>query len=153
MNVELRRINWDNYKELLKLEVKEFQEKYVAPVQFGFIEAYLNQEHCKTEILGIYGDGVMAGYAVIQFWKNDVGAWYDIHRFMLDWHFQGNGLGSEAFKKIMEYVETSPMGTGSHAVIEFMPENKKAAHIYHKYGFTDTDEFNQHGEQKAVFDL
>lgn len=155
MGIELKKITWDNYKDFLDLEVEESQKKYVASPQFGITEAYLNQIQgcCTTEILGIYKNSVMAGHVVIQLWKKESRTWYDIHRFMLDRHFQGNGNGSAAFEKVMEYVRTNPMGQASFAVIEFMPENAKAAHIYHSHGFKDTDEFNRYGEQKAVLRL
>lgn len=40
------------------------------------------------------------------------------------------------------------MGNASKVIIEYMPENVVASHIYHSYGFRDTNEFNRFGKLK-----
>ena len=149
--IRLENITWDMFKDFKELSVNENQNKYVASSVISLAEAYIHNSNqmCKAIVKVIYNDQDMIGYALINYIPNNDGGFYDFHRFMIDKRYQGKGFGKIVFCTVMDYIKTMPMGNASKVIIEFMPENAVASHIYHAYGFNDTNEFNKFGEIKA----
>jgi Acetyltransferases len=150
--IHLEKVTWENYNEYKNLSVKEEQNKYVASSMISLAEAYIHcsNQSCKVEIKAIYNDNDLIGYAEILYKSEGNENYYDFHRFMIDKKYQGLGIGKVAFKTVMDYIKTMPLGIASKVIIEYMPENAVAGKIYHTYGFVDTNEFNHYGEIKAV---
>jgi diamine N-acetyltransferase len=153
--VQLENITWDMFQDFKELAVHESQNKYVASSVISLAEAYVHNSNqmCKAVVKAIYKDTDLIGYALIQYTPNGGDSFYDFHRFMIDQSYQGKGFGKIAFYAVMDYIKTMPMGNASKVIIEFMPENEAASHIYHSYGFIDTNEFNRFGEIKAELRL
>lgn len=153
--IRLSQISWDNFKECINLSVQKDQERYVASNLYSFAESYMNVTYgvCEAQPLAIYHDDTMIGFTLLYYKKQKEGNYYEIRRFMIDQKYQGKGYGKKAFHTIMEYIRTLPMGPATRAVLDYMPSNDTASHIYHSYGFQDTDEYNQDGEVRTVYIL
>ncbi len=149
--IHLENVTWDIYKDFLELSVNENQKKFVASSVISLAEAYINNTNqiCQSNVKAIFDDTELIGYALIQYTSNAEDSFYDFHRFMIDKKYQRKGYGKSAFHAVMDYLKSMPMGLAAKVIIEYMQENEVASHIYHSYGFEDTNEFNRFGEIKA----
>ncbi len=151
--LRLSQADWTNFKECINLSVLKEQERFVASNLYSFAEAYMNITYGVYEVqpMIIYHDDTMIGFTLLYYKKLKEESYYEIRRIMIDQNFQGRGYGKKAFDTIMEYIKTFPMGIAKKAVLDYMPCNDTASHIYHNYGFRDTEEFNQDGEVRTVY--
>lgn len=149
--IRLENVTWEMFSAFKELAVNENQNKYVSSSLVSLSEAYvlnLNQI-CKAEVKAIFNEDCLIGHAFIHYYLKGENSFYNLQRFMLDKKYQGKGYGKNAFDVVLDYIKTLPMGKASKVVLEYMPDNAVASHIYHSYGFVDTDEINQQGEVKA----
>ena len=153
--IHLENVTMDTLREFAALSVHDFQNKFVSASTISLGEAYIHNlgEVCKAQIKAIYNDNDMIGHALIQYTPNGDESFYDFHRFMIDKRYQGQGYGKKAFTVVMDYIKTMPFGEASKVILEYMPGNDVASHIYHAYGFVDTDEYNKYGEVKTKLSL
>ncbi len=153
--IKLQQITWDMFGEFKNLEVDESQRQYVTTSLFSLAEAYMNVSNKISDAIinVIYDDKAMIGYVLIYYKKDGENSYYDLHRYMIDQHFQGKGYGKKSFQVIMEYIKTLPLGIAKKVILEYMPKNEVAKYIYHSYGFQDTEEYNRFGEVKTEYYL
>ncbi len=127
MNIILRNINEDNWRECIKLKVKDEQKRFVASNENGLALAYAHKE---MEPRGIYEDGTMIGF--IMFAKDPDDGQYYINRFMIDEKYQSKGYGREALRILLKELKNE--GVQSLDIIH-KPDNARAIKIYNSLGF------------------
>ena len=131
MNITLRKIDENNWRECIKLSVKEDQKEFVATNENGLALAYAHKE---TNPLLIYSDGTPVGF-IMYGCDPDDGLYY-INRFMIDKNHQGNGYGREALRILLNNLHSD--GVESVDIIH-KPDNYAAIRLYKSFGFELTE--------------
>ena len=65
---------------------------------------------------------------------------YWLWRYMIDKKLQGNGYGSAAMEKIIDYFKSHG---ADHILLSTKETNTAALSLYHKYQFAETGEMNE----------
>ncbi|MBQ9008722.1 MAG: GNAT family N-acetyltransferase, partial [Clostridia bacterium] len=159
--IHLERITGKNVWEILKLQVREDQRKFVASNETSIIEAYIAQNaHGHAFPFGIYADDIPVGFCMIGYGTDD--SWtdapaiardsYNLWRLMIDAHFQGRGYGKAAMEQILSFIRTMPVEPATRCWLSYEPENHAARQLYRSFGFQETGDWD--GEEMiAVLDL
>ncbi len=141
MNLELRTIDDTNKDAVELLEVSDSQKQYIASNKSS-LEAATNEEYREiARPFAIYADGKMIGFTMFAFELTsiDPNDRYWLWRFMIDKNLQGNGYGSAALEKIIDYFKSHG---ADHILLSTKESNASALSLYHKYQFTETGEMN-----------
>jgi diamine N-acetyltransferase len=83
--ITLREITEDNLREVLKLNVSEVQNQFVAPNPVSVAQAYFKRE--RAWFRGIYADDTAVGFVMLH--DDSREAIYFLWRFMIDERYQG----------------------------------------------------------------
>ena len=132
MNISLRKINEDNWRECIRLKVRADQERFIASNENGLALAYAHKE---MEPRGIYSDDKMIGF--IMYAKDPDDGMYYINRFNIDEKHQGKGCGRKALELLLSQLKES--GVESVDIIH-KPDNDIAIKLYKSLGFELTEE-------------
>jgi len=153
---EIRPVTKDNWRELIKLEVRDEQKgfvasnvKSIAESQFGYDEPDFG--HWDFHPFGIYDDdGVPVGFLMYGFNFAHPKQQAFIIRLMVDEKFQGKGYGRFGMEKLLEIFRADErirvVG------ISYEPENEGARKLYASLGFIEPGEMIE-GETLAVLKL
>ena len=142
MSVELRPVTLENWQILIKLKVREDQEKFVASNVYSIAQAHFGDEyhgHWNLFPFGIYDGDTAVGFVMyaLNFEYSKHQAY--IQRLMVDVNFQGKGygrFGMEAMLKI--FREDERIKTVG---ISYEPTNEVGRKLYASLGFVETGEF------------
>lgn len=132
MNIKLRNINEDNWRECIALTVSKEQERFVASNENGLALAYAHKE---MQPRAIYAEDKMAGF--IMYARDPDDGLYYINRFMVDEKFQNKGYGEKALRILLDELKNK--GVTSVDILH-KPDNEVAIKIYRRLGFKPTDE-------------
>ena len=158
--IYLKKIDWDNFDEFMKLEVRDDQKTFVATVASSLSQAYvyLTNDDFSPFALAIYHDDQLIGHTLIIYKRKEENIYgnddsYVIRRFMIDKRFQGRGYGSKALAKIITFIKSFPYGIVDSVYLSYHPKNIVAINLYNKYSFYDTGRKLDNGEVIARLDL
>ena len=146
--IELRKITWDNFYKIVKLELHEEQKKFVANNLYSLAQAYVASTNGGIPMpYAIYLDEIPIGFMMLSYEPKDPNEAddedvYDIWRFMIDKNYQGKGYGKQAISKALEIIKTFPHGPATAVVLSFVPANDGAKNLYASFGFVETGEMN-----------
>ena len=141
MQLELRTIDDANKGAVELLEVSDDQKQYIAINKDSLITA-CNEEHREVaRPFAIYADHRIIGFTMFAFdlTSSDPNDRYWLWRFMIDKNSQGNGYGSAALEKIIDYFKSHG---ADHILLSTKESNTSALSLYHKYQFAETGEMN-----------
>ena len=152
---EIRPVTKDNWRELIKLEVREDQKgfvasnvKSIAESQFGYDEPDFG--HWDFHPFGIYDNNIPVGFLMYGFNFSHPKQQAFIIRLMVDEKFQGKGYGRFGMEKLLEIFRADErirvVG------ISYEPENEGARKLYANLGFVEPGEMLE-GETLAVLKL
>lgn len=145
MIVTLKQIDRDNWEEAINLSVKEEQKSFMASNLYSIAEVqFMNN----FQTMGVYDSEEMIGFTMFGIDPDDGNYW--IYRLMIDEKFQGNGLGTEAVRKVIEFIKSINVTKIPCIMIGYNPGNKGAQATYKKAGFVET-EVAPWGEQLATY--
>ena len=142
MNLELRAIDNANKNTVELLEVFEHQKQYIASNKIS-LETAANEKYREiARPFGIYADEKIIGFTMFAFelTSSDPNDRYWLWRFMIDKNSQGNGYGSAALEKIIDYFKRHD---ADHILLSTKETNTSALSLYHKYQFAETGEMNE----------
>ena len=141
MNLELRAIDDTNQNAVELLEVPDRQKQYIASNKDSLETAVKEEYREIARPFAIYADGKIVGFTMFAFELNssDPNDRYWLWRFMIDQNSQGNGYGSVALEKIIDYFKSHG---ADHILLSTKESNTSALSLYHKYQFTETGEMN-----------
>ena len=158
--IHLEKVNWDNYKEVLKLKVTKEQEEYVADNDTSLIHAFLAMSDGEpVYAFAIYNDDKVVGFIQMGYdddwsgeehesWLNssvykkwEGKKYYFIWRFMIDKKYQKKGYGKEALIKAIEFLRTKPSGDAEYITLSYERTNEVAKKLYASLGFYEPEEF------------
>lgn len=131
MNITLRKITQDNWRECIALKVSDEQKKFVASNENTLALTYV---HPEVNPLAIYLDEKIIGL-ITHALDPDENIYY-INRFMIDENYQGKGYGRAALKMMIEKLKNDGV-----KVLDIIhnPNNHSAIKLYASLGFELTD--------------
>lgn len=141
MHLELRAIDDTNKEAVELLEVSDSQKQYIASNKHS-LETTTKEEYREiARPFAIYADGKIIGFTMFAFelTSSDPNDRYWLWRFMIDKNFQGNGYGSGALEKIIDYFKRHG---ADHILLSTKESNTSALSLYHKYQFAETGAMN-----------
>jgi diamine N-acetyltransferase len=138
--IEAREVNAHNWREVVRIEPREDQRRFVASVAY-----YLNLCHYGGvwKPLALYHDGEPVGFAMWGYDAEDDSHW--IGGFVIDGQHQGKGYGRAALETMLDHLATQP--GYREAALSYEPENTVARRLYASLGFVETGE---HVEDELV---
>jgi len=151
---EIRPVTKHNWKELIRLKVRDDQTHFVASNLYSIAEAQFGDEfegHWDLYPFGIYEEGdTPVGFLMYALnFKHPTHQAF-IQRLMVDERYQGKGYGRFGMKKMLEIfrAEERIQVVG----ISYEPENEGARKLYASLGFEETGRIIE-GEAEAVLRL
>ena len=152
---ELRPVTKDNWRDLIRLQVRDDQKNFVAPnvnsiaeSQFGYDEA--ESGHWDFHPFGIYEGDTPVGFLMYGFNFNHPQRQAFIIRLMVDDKFQGKGYGRFGMEQMINIFR------GDERIrdvgISYEPENEVARKLYASLGFVEPGEILD-GETLAILKL
>lgn len=145
MSIELRPVTKSNFEAVIRLEVSDEQQQYVASNLYSLAESKVYPE-CIP--LAIYDNNRLVGFLMYAFNLEDESYW--ICRLMIDRYFQGHGYAKQAMQSIIKEIRKRPKSSDLKLSIE--PGNQAAEHLYASLGFIKTGEFVE-GEEVMCLDF
>ena len=132
--VELKAITEDNFLDAFRLKLAQGQESFVSHPIRSLAQAYVYRTQCQP--FGIYADEKMVGYVMV-IYDYDVPE-YDVWHMMIDAASQGQGYGSEAMDRVIDYIKTKPFGDSDRVALTCNKDNPVARKLYESKGFAAT---------------
>jgi diamine N-acetyltransferase len=141
---EIRPVTKDNWKQLIRLKVREDQTGFVASNLYSIAEAQFGFDddegsHWDTCVYGIYDDNskpvgfLMCGY---NFLASRLQAF--IFRLMVDESYQSMGYGRFGMNWMLKQFKKDDRIKG--VGISYEPENEVGRKLYASLGFVETGE-------------
>jgi diamine N-acetyltransferase len=146
MNVSLREIDKNNFRECVNLKVAGSQEKFVAPNVMSIAQLKI---YPAANAFAVYAGEEMVGF-VMYGCDEDDGHFY-LGRLMIDEKHQGKGFGRAATLEVIERMKQAE--NCQELFLSFVPENVGAEKLYSSIGFERTGKTSESGEIIMRFDL
>lgn len=147
--LRLEKVNGKDVWDIVKLEVSNDQNGFVAANDISIIEAYTALTGNGYAFpFGIYEDDMPVGFLMIGFdaddyWENApkiARGNYNLWRLMIDRNYQGKGFGRKAVSLALDFINTFPCGAAEYCWLSYEPENDVARQLYSSFGFAETGE-------------
>lgn len=132
MPISLREINEDNWRDCIRLKVREDQKRFVATNENGLALAYAHKE---MRPRGIYNGDEIVGFLMYACDPDD-GLYY-INRFMIDEKYQNKGYGRNALEILLDMLKRENV---NEVDIIHKPDNYVAIKLYESLGFKLTED-------------
>ena len=136
MNVSLREITPENFKECINLKVAEEQKDFVAPNVTSIAQSKI---YPTGQPFAVYNDHELVGF--VMFGLDIEDDRYYLVRLMIDEKFQGKGFGKAATLAVIEKMKR--IEGCNEIYLSFVPENKGAEKLYKSVGFERTGEISE----------
>ena len=150
---EIRPVTKNNWRELIRLKVREDQTHFVASNLYSIAEAQFGDEydgHWDLYPYGIYDGDTPVGFLMYGLNFEHPSQQAFIIRLMVDEKYQGKGYGRFGMEKALEMFR---LDERIQAVgISYEPENDSARKLYADLGFRETGRMIE-GEVEAVLQL
>lgn len=136
MNVSLREIDRNNYRECINLKVADGQKKFVASNLFSIAQSKI---YPNLNPLVIYAGDEMVGFVMYGYNADDERFWLD--RLMIAEKHQAKGYGRAAVLDVIERLRQ--IEDCRELYLSFVPENTGAEKLYTSIGFERTGEIEE----------
>jgi len=150
---EIRPVTKDNWRELIKLQVREDQRHFVASNLYSIAQAQFGDEyegHWDLNPFGIYDEEKPVGFLMYGYNFSHPVQQAFILRLMVDEKYQGKGYGRFGMERVLEIFRADERI--KQVGISYEPENNVARKLYASKGFVETGEIFE-GEVVAVANL
>ena len=147
--INLQKITWDNWKDVIRLKVKDEQDGFIASNMFSLAQSYvaLLNEDLPPMSYAICKDDLVIGFVMMYHETAEECDYdeesYDVCRFMIDKNYQGKGYGKKAFEKTLELIKTFPQGNAASVFLSYEPENEVARKLYASFGFVENGDMEE----------
>jgi len=145
VQIELREITMENFREVIRLEVAEDQKGFVASNMYSLAEAKADGV---SNPLAIYSGEELVGF-IMYCMDRKSGTGY-VDRLMVAEGQQGKGYGRAAMLMVIERLKNTP--GCRHIQTSFEPTNAVADGLYHALGFRRNGDVVD-GETVVILDL
>ena len=136
MNVSLREITPENFKECIDLKVADEQSSFVASNLMSIAQAKI---YPSRHPMAVYTGEKMVGFVMFGH-DSDDGKFY-LGRLMIAAEHQGKGYGKATVLAVIEKLRENP--DCREIYLSFVPENTHAERVYEKIGFERTGEISE----------
>ena len=150
---EIRPVTKENWKELVRLKVREDQTHFVASNVYSIAEAQFGDDYegyWDLYPFGIYDENMPVGFLMYGLNFEHPKQQAFIIRLMVDEKYQGKGHGRFAMEKMLEIFRADDRIMT--VAISYEPENEGARKLYASLGFIEPGEMIE-GETLAVLKL
>jgi diamine N-acetyltransferase len=152
---EIHPVTKDNWRALIKLQVREDQKHFVASNVYSIAESQFGYDdpddgHWDMFPFGIYDNDEPVGFLMYGYNFDRAKQQAFIIRLMVAEKYQGKGYGRFAMEKMLEIFRADPRITD--VGISYEPENEVARKLYASYGFVEPGTLVD-GETLAVLKL
>ena len=145
--ISFRAITEDNFGTIIRMKRPD-NEGFVASNAYSLAQAWLYRDNNDVYPFAIYNDEEPVGFMMLD--EDLEERCLVIWRIMFPEEHQNKGYGTAAIKKIVELARES--GKYDFMILDYVPENKIAEHVYTKIGFKPTGE-ESNGEIVLRMDL
>ena len=135
--IELREVNIDNLREILRLKVPPEQERFVATNAISIAQAYFHRD--EAWFRGIYDDDTPVGFLMLN--DEPKKPRYTLWRLMIASGHQRRGYGRQALELLFAHVKTRPGATEIYTSCVDGPAGPGP--FYEGLGFTYTGELDE----------
>lgn len=132
--VTLREVTQDNLRDVLRLQVSEAQNKFVAPNSISIAQAHFQPE--RAWFRAIYADETAVGFLML--YDDPHESDYFLWRLMVDARYQGLGFARRAMALLVAHVKTRPLAT--ELKVSYVPGEGSPGPFYARLGFVETGE-------------
>ncbi|HFJ9402856.1 TPA: GNAT family N-acetyltransferase [Bacillus paranthracis] len=135
MNIQLRVVTRENWKDALKLQVKEIQRKFVPSVAVSLAKVYIKPDGDNVEYtpFAIYDGDDMVGF-IMHAVVRETTDMYWINGFIIDQMQQGKGYGKVALQESI-YLIKNTFKVCKEIRLTVHKDNIPAKKLYERYGF------------------
>lgn len=134
MNIYLKKIDKNNYKECINLKLTSEQERYISSNLLSLVQTAYEDDFYS---LGVYNDDVMVGFILYDY-DLSIGGW-SMSRFMIDYKYQNQGIGKEALKAFIKFFKNKYSNQNLYTSVEI--NNSIAFNLYKDLGFVEKEYF------------
>jgi diamine N-acetyltransferase len=145
--IELKEVTYDNFDAVVELQLLKHQEDYLASNTYSIAQSKFDPHYHPR---AIYADNELVGFLMYHTFDCDVAHQTGIHRFMIDYRFQGKGVGRSAMEAALAEIQRIP--ELKRITICYHPENPLAQPFYASFGFKEIG-IDEEGEMIAVIEL
>lgn len=143
MSINFKKVNNENYKDILNLKVASGQENFIETTAQCLKEA---EELSLWNPVGIYDDEKLVGFAMYGLFQDegkDGRLWLD--RFLIDKKYQGKGYGKKSLDLIIKKISLE--FNKDEIFLSIYEENNLAVELYKRIGFKFNGELDINGEK------
>ncbi len=134
VDVELKKVDVDNYSDVLELEIEAEQKKFVPSSCYLIAKSKFHPNH---QVRAIYAEGNVVGLVLYQTGDGDFEPHEcEIFGFIVDRKYQRKGIGKIAMGLLVEEIKTHKQFTDIELSCD--PQNKAAEKVYVACGFEDS---------------
>ena len=134
--LNLKKIEEENFIECFNLKLKDGQDKFVSHPIRSLAQAYVYYKQCTP--FAIYKENIIVGYFMVIYDYDE--ETYNIWHMMIDETYQGKGYGTRALELCIDYIKSKPFGKSNDVILTCNIDNTHSIYIYKKLGFIDTME-------------
>lgn len=138
--IEFRPITEENFWDIINMKRPE-GEKFVAPNAVSLAEAWLYRDAGDVFPFAVYDGDRSVGFMMLD--EDAEERVLMLWRIMFPEEHTNRGYGAQAIRKVIGLARES--GKYDRMVLDYVPGNDRAAHLYEKLGFRPTGEIS-HGE-------
>jgi diamine N-acetyltransferase len=144
MSISLREITKDNFRECVRLKVRDDQP-YVASNVYSIAQSKVEAENIP---MAVYAGETMVGFVMFELDYSERELY--ICRLMIDQSYQHMGYGRETLEAVRQ-IAWQDQGIDKMA-LSTNPKNTYGIRVYETFGFKDTGILDD-GEEVFVFEL
>jgi diamine N-acetyltransferase len=133
VEVTLCEITKDTVREIMRLDVTDPQQVYVARNSVSIAQAHFEP---RAWFRAIYAGEEPVGFVMA--YEDPDKPEYFLWRLMIDHNHQGKGYGRAALEQVIERIKGLPNAT--RLITSYVPGEGSPGDFYHPMGFTDTGE-------------
>ncbi|MCC5893988.1 MAG: GNAT family N-acetyltransferase [Alkalibacterium sp.] len=141
--VEFIPVEEENFEQVIRLEVKESQSKFVAPNVRSLAECYLYRKNEDVFPYAIQDGELIVGFLLLDLDADEKEMM--IWRMMIDKDHQGKGYGRQTVQKVIELAEKDPKYTV--LIADYVKGNDAMGHLLKNLGFIEqsfNEKYNEH---------
>ncbi|GKV66948.1 MULTISPECIES: GNAT family N-acetyltransferase [unclassified Sporosarcina] len=139
MSLHIREVTAENWEDIAYLSVNDNQKDFIESNSFSLAQSKFEPE---WKSVGLYDKEELIGYAMHGRDKTSNNVWLD--RFMIDQNYQGKGYASRFLGLLLK--EMQQKYSCDIIFLSIYPDNKKAQHLYEKFGFALNGKVDDAGE-------
>lgn len=135
--VNFREITEENFRDIIRMKRPD-EEHFVASNAVSLAQAWLYRNNNDVYPFAIYDGETPVGFMMLDedLEEKCLSFW----RILFPEEHRNKGYGTQAIKQIIEMAKVS--GKYDFMILDYVPENAAAKHVYEKLGFRATGEID-----------